>query len=300
MKNVLTVIAAGGGKTNAEPALENSTVAAARAALGGAGAPVWLAPGIACDIPFATPDDPDLARTAVAAAVAGAPCDIVAQKAAGRRKRLLVADMESTVIDNEMIDELAEITGLGAAITAITARSMRGEIDFTQSLIQRVGLFAGRDAALIDQALARLRVVPGAETLVRTMRAHGAHAALVTGGFTPFAEAARARIGFDEAHANEIEIVAGRLTGRVPPPILDRAAKRHWLDRLARERGIDRAATIAVGDGANDLDMLTAAGLAVGYRPKPIVATVADAVIAYGDLTAVLFIQGYRRQDFVG
>lgn len=222
-----------------------------------------------------------------------------------RKRRLLVADMESTIIEQEMIDELAEYVGLRDKISKITDRAMRGELDFETALKERVGMLAGLDALVLDEVYEkRVTLMPGAETLIRTMKAHGAYCALVSGGFTVFTARVAKRLGFDEHQANVLEIEHGKLTGRVMEPILGRAAKRQALERIARRLGLDMAETMAVGDGANDLDMLAAAGLGVAFRAKPKVqeavrALANGAVINYGDLTALLFLQGYADSEFV-
>lgn len=217
---------------------------------------------------------------------------------------LLVADMESTIIEQEMIDELADYVGLRDKISAITARAMRGELDFESSLRVRVAMLAGLDAGVLDEVYdKRVTLMPGAETLIKTMKANGAYCALVSGGFTVFTERVAARLGFDEHQANMLEIENGKLTGRVREPILGRAAKRQALERIARTLGIHLMETIAVGDGANDLDMLAAAGLGVAFRAKPKVQEAAGAlpngvVVNDGDLTALLYLQGYRQDEF--
>jgi phosphoserine phosphatase len=262
------------------------------------GAIDWLAPGIACDIPFAGLD-PGAARRAVRQGLAEAPVDVAVQPADGRRKALLVADMESTIIAQEMIDELAERFGLGERVAAITARSMSGELDFEASLTTRVALLAGLPESAIDEVARRMTLNPGARTLVRTMRAHGAYAALVSGGFTVFTRRVREACGFDDDRANRLLVTDGALTGRVAEPILGRRAKLDALTDIARVRGLATSAALAVGDGANDADMLARAGLGVGYRPKAPARAAAAVAIDHGDLTALLYLQGYRGNEFV-
>jgi phosphoserine phosphatase len=258
----------------------------------------WLAPGIACDIPFAG-IAPEAAAPAVRSALAGQGLDVAAVPCAGRRKALLVADMESTIIAEEMIDELAERFGLGERVAAITARSMSGELGFEDALTTRVALLAGLPQAMIDEVAARTTLNPGARTLVRTMRANGAYTALVSGGFTVFTRRVREACGFDEDRANRLLVDAGRLTGKVGEPILGRQAKLDALRDIAGRRGLPLSATLAVGDGANDADMLAGAGLGVGYRPKAPARRAAAVAIDHGDLTALLYLQGYRAAEFI-
>ncbi len=292
--NVLTLIA-----DPRRRGLDDSMIAAAREALAGAGATpaadtAWLAPGIACDVAFTGGAG---VQAAVARGLAGAGVDVVAQLIEGRRKTLLVADMESTVIANEFVDELAEMAGVGATVASITDRTVRGELEFVAALAERVAMLAGLTTAELERAYQALDVEPGARALIATMVAGGAHTALVSGGFGFFADRVRAELGFDSVVANQLEIIGGRLAGRLIAPIVDRQAKRTRLEALATELGIDTSATIAVGDGANDLDMLVAAGIGVAYRAKPIVAASADARIDHDDLTALLYIQGYRAEE---
>jgi phosphoserine phosphatase len=296
MPHVLTLIA-----DPATATLDATVAEMARAAIVAAGAeaskPDWLAPAIACDIAVEAAD-PAATEAAARRALGGAPVDLALQPAAGRRKRLLIADMESTIIRNEMLDELAEFAGIRDRISAITRRAMNGELDFVAALRERVGLLKGLDAAILEQAAARIAIMPGAAVLVRTMRAHGAYTALVSGGFHVFTDRIAAALGFDEDAANVLEIAGGRLTGTVAEPILGRDAKLATLRRVAAARGLDPADALAVGDGANDLDMIKAAGLGVAFRAKPIVAQAARIRIDHGDLTALLYLQGYRASEF--
>lgn len=296
MRNILTLIAG-------TVPLGHSAVAVARDALAAAGArtgnAVWLATGRACDIPFDRMP-PSEASAGVREALDGRPFDLVAQPADGRRKKLLVADMESTIIDNEMIDELAAELGLQDRIADLTVRTMRGELDFAESLIERVRMLEGLDASAVERLQGNIRVNPGAVALVATMRANGAFCALVSGGFTVYSEYVRKLVGFDHDQANRLEIVDGKLTGRVVEPILDRHAKQACLLRLAKDRAISPGSAVAVGDGANDLAMVLAAGLGVAYRGKPILAETAAMRVDHGDLTALLYAQGYREDEIIG
>lgn len=260
----------------------------------------WLAPSVAADIFFLDAADALFARRAsVHAAHDCYALDVIVQPVAGRRKQLLVSDMDSTMIEQECIDELAASVGLGARISAITERAMQGELVFEEALKERVKLLAGVGLSKIESLLSKITLMPGARTLVQTMRRHGARAAMVTGGFTQFTEPVAARIGFDETFGNRLEIVDGRLSGAVLPPIQGRAGKRAALVDMRARLGLSREATLAVGDGANDLDMLGEAGLGVAYHAKPKVAEAAHARIDHADLTALLYAQGYRREDFV-
>ncbi|MCK8786501.1 phosphoserine phosphatase SerB [Roseomonas sp. NAR14] len=296
---LLTLIAAPG-------ALDAATVERVRAALaeapGGAGPPDWLSPGEAADL--ALPGlAPEAADAAARAALAGAPVDAIAQPdpslAAPRRKRLLLADMDSTIVVGETLDELAAFAGLKERIAAITARAMNGELDFRAALRERVGMLRGLPVDALDGTWARTRLMPGAAALVATMRANGAHCALVSGGFSYFTERVAAAIGFHENFSNRLIVENGHLTGAVGEPILDRDAKLATLRRLAKQEGIDPAAALTVGDGANDLDMLRAAGLGVAFQAKPVVAAAARARVDHADLRALLFAQGYRSSEIV-
>jgi phosphoserine phosphatase len=267
----------------------------------------WLDPGIALDIPF-TPADVDdnhlvahRSRAALCSLLDGAPIDIVVQKAAGRRKRLLLADMDSTMIGQECLDELADYVGEKARVAAITERAMQGEIAFEPALRERVALLAGLPATIVGEVIAnRITLTPGGPTLVRTMRGGGAHTCLVSGGFTQFTAPIAALIGFVENRGNRLLVDAGgRFTGAVAEPILGRDAKLDTLMELRERFGLAAEDTLVVGDGANDLLMIEAAGLGVAYHAKPIVAEAALARIDHGDLTALLYAQGYRREEFV-
>ena len=282
--------------------LDSSIAENARAALARAGAEPgqtdWLAPGIACDIPCGalSPE----ASAAVRRELRRFPVDVIAQPAVGRRKAVLVADMDSTIITTESLDELARFAGVKERVQAITARSMNGEIDFARALRERVALLAGVPASALEAIAGEVVLTPGAKLLVRTMRAAGAYTLLVSGGFTRITARVRALAGFHRDSANELEIKDGRLTGQVIEPILDREGKKAALEDAARTRSVSLAAAMAVGDGANDLAMIRAAGLGVAFRARPVLAAAARARIDHGDLTALLYVQGFRRDEFVG
>lgn len=282
--------------------LEEEVAVAARAALTGLGAetdrPDWLAPGLACDLLFEGLA-PEQAEAAVRQTLGPLPVDVIAQPLAGRRKRLLVADMESTVIRQEMLDELGDWVGLKDRIAAITARAMNGEIDFQGAVRERVALLKGLPERVLDEVWARAEPMPGAAALVATMRANGAVCVLVSGGFRSFTGRVRSWLGFDDDQGNELEIADGVLTGRVVEPILDRDAKLAALLRYAGANRVPVVETLAVGDGANDLPMLLAAGLGIAFRAKPAVAAEARARLDHADLSGLLYAQGYRAGDIV-
>jgi phosphoserine phosphatase len=292
MLHVATVIAAS--------EILDAAVARLRAALPKVGAIAPLGAD-AVDIPFSVDDEIDQAALAERLrADADLPIDVVIQPAVGRRKRLFLADMDSTMIQQECIDELADYVGLKAHVAAITERAMRGDIAFEPALRERVALLRGLPISVVDDVVRhRIRLTPGGRTLVATMRAHGAHTCLVSGGFTLFAERIAAMIGFDEVHANALKLDGERLAGTVAEPIFGRAAKRATLLGLRTRLGLDRSETLVAGDGANDLDMIADAGLGVAFHAKPSVASAAPARIDHADLTALLYVQGYRRHEFV-
>jgi phosphoserine phosphatase len=263
----------------------------------------WLAPGIAADVVFGDSDeiDPQRAIKDLREIVGDAPVDVVVQPHEGRRKRLLVADMDSTMIGQECIDELADYAGVKGRVAAITERAMRGEIEFAPALRERVALLKGLPAVVIDKVIAeRIRPTPGGPTLVATMRAAGAYTCVVSGGFTAFTSNIAATIGFDEQRANTLIVdSSGNLTGTVTEPVLGREAKLETLNALRERLQLAREDTLAVGDGANDIPMVAASGLGVAYRGKPALREAAVACIDHGDLTALLYAQGYRREEFV-
>ncbi|MEW5687463.1 MAG: phosphoserine phosphatase SerB [Pseudomonadota bacterium] len=240
------------------------------------------------------------ARRVVAEAVGDAPVDTCVQEAAGRKKRLLIADMDSTIINVECIDELADFAGVKAKVSEITERAMRGELDFEGALRERVGMLKGLPLSDLQRAYdERVRLNPGARTLVRTMTAHGAKAFLVSGGFTFFTSRVAAAAGFDANRANTLIEDGDVLAGTVGTPILGREAKLAALKEEAANLGAPLSATLAVGDGANDLAMIEASGLGVAYRAKPVVAAQAHAKVDHADLTALLYFQGYQASEFV-
>ncbi len=283
--------------TNPErPRLDRTTVESLRNAWGGGDAR-WLQPGVAAEFGVAVmPDN----RWDVWAGLQAIGIDLVVQAAAGRKKRVLLADMDSTMIQQECIDELADEAGVGAQVAGITARAMNGEIAFEGALHERVALLAGLPVAVIERVIRdRITLMPGGPALVATMKANGGYAALVSGGFTSFTSAIAGVLRFDENRANTLEIADGRLTGTVAEPILGREAKVAALEDICARLGIGAEEVMAVGDGANDLGMLARAGAGVALHAKPVVAAECDIRINHGDLTALLFIQGYARGEFV-
>jgi phosphoserine phosphatase len=284
----------------AEPELDSTAIDAARSALPSPEAAEWLSEGVAADIRFSSPEDFRTISDRLREALKDLRIDVVVQPVLDRRKKLLLADMDSTMIGQECIDELADFAGLKAHVAAITERAMRGEIAFEPALRERVALLKGLPVSVVDDVLkSRITLTPGAAELVRTMRAHGAYTCLVSGGFTLFTNRIAATIGFQENRANELIVEGGKLTGEVAEPILGREAKLATLFELREAFNFDNLDTLVAGDGANDLSMIQKAGLGVAYHAKPAVAAAAGARIDHGDLTALLYAQGYKRSDFV-
>jgi phosphoserine phosphatase len=280
----------------ARPVLERVTVESLRNAWAGGDA-LWLDPGVAAE--FALADMP-ANRWDVWQGLQGIGVDLVVQPAAGRKKQLLIADMDSTMIQQECIDELADEAGVGTHVAGITARAMNGELDFEAALRERVGLLKGLSESVIAEVIRdRITLMPGGRELLATMKANGAYAALVSGGFTAFTGAIAGVLGFDENRANTLQIAAGKLTGEVAEPILGKAAKVQALEEISARLGLTPEQAIAVGDGANDLGMLGLAGAGVALHAKPSVAAECDIRINHGDLTALLYLQGYTREEFV-
>jgi len=290
MPPILTLIA-----DRTATVLTPAIIAQVRDAVAG-GEPIILSPAEAADIPLNTAPDMD----AVRAAIGIAAIDAIAVPPGNRRKRLLVADMDSTIVTSETLDELADFAGLKPRIAAITARAMNGELDFKSALRERVAMLRGLPVDALERTWQRVRLTPGARELVATMRAHGARAALVSGGFSFFTARVAALCGFDLHRSNVLLDDGAVLTGFVAEPILDRDTKLQTLTSLAADHDLPLAATLAVGDGANDLDMLLAAGLGVAFHAKPIVAAAAQARVDHAGLRALLFAQGYRAAEFSG
>lgn len=285
----------------AAPDIDGAIVARVQRVAGGESEVRWLGDGEAVE--FAVPTIGETPARDLEAAIRetlhGLPIDVAIVPEHDRRKRLLVADMDSTIIGQECIDELAAHVGLRDQVAAITESAMIGELGFEEALRERLALLRGLDVAVIQEILAqRIRITPGAIALVRTMKANGARTALVSGGFTHFTSRIAADVGFDHHNANRLQVENGEIKG-VVEPILGQEAKRDALEALAAAEDLPMSATLAVGDGANDLAMVTAAGLGVAFHAKPALRKVADARIDHGDLTALLFLQGYRKSEFV-
>lgn len=283
----------------AKPALATADLTRAANVLAQAQAPVWLHEGVAADILFTnTNEAPAAIAERVRTALQGAPLDVIVQRTENRRKKLFLADMDSTMIAQECIDELADFVGLKEKVSVITERAMRGELPFEPALRERVALLKGLPVSIIGKIISeRISLMPGGRALVQTMRAHGAYTCLVSGGFTLFTAVIAEKIGFHENRANILLTADGQLSGLVQEPILGKQAKLDTLHDLRRQWNIRAEDTMAVGDGANDLAMLGDAGLGVAFYAKPAVAAAAHARIDHGDLTALLYAQGYRRDD---
>ncbi|WP_068302686.1 phosphoserine phosphatase SerB [Pararhodobacter sp. CCB-MM2] len=279
----------------ANPVLETTLVETLRNAMGG-GTARWLKRGVAAEFEIA--EKPSNLWESWESLQAMS-VDLCVQKTEGRRKAMLLADMDSTMIQQECIDELADMAGVGAHVAGITARAMNGELDFESALKERVGLLKDLPVGVIDQVLAeRITYMPGGKVLIATMKAHGGHAALVSGGFTAFTAKVAAELGFDENRANTLLAEDGKLTGEVGMPILGKQAKVDALNQITERLGLTPEQVIAVGDGANDLGMLHLAGAGVALHAKPSVAAQCELRVNHGDLTALLYLQGYAEQDF--
>jgi len=260
--------------------------------------PDWLAAGRACDL-LLRGGEGARAEAAARRTIGDAAIDVLVQPAAERRKRVFVADLESTIIENEMLDELADFVGLRTHVAEITRRAMNGALDFATALTERVALLKGLPATVLDEAATRIRLMPGARTLLATLRSAGVRTALVSGGFTVFAERVAAELGFEQVVANRLDIADGRIAGTVAAPILTRDTKRETLVGLTQQHGVPLAATLAIGDGANDLPMLETAGLGIAFHAKPAVAAAARWRLDHADLTGVLYAQSYREAEII-
>lgn len=283
----------------ARPALNDALLDAAQALLPGAAAPVWLGEGVAADIPFTAANAALRALADQVRTRLGAPIDVVIQPPHGRRKKLYLTDMDSTVIEQECIDELADFAGLKEHVAKITERAMNGEIAFEPALRERVALLKGLPVSVVDEVMEkRITLMPGGRTLVATLRRNGVHTCLVSGGFTLFTGRIAEMIGFDEHRGNVLVVEDGKFAGRVEEPILGKEAKLATLRELTAQRGLKPEDSLVSGDGANDMPMIEAAGLGIAFRAKPAVAAAAPARIDHGNLTALLYVQGYRRDEF--
>jgi phosphoserine phosphatase len=282
----------------ADPRVTSALADRAARALG-ASAVDWLDEGVACDLTVASSMSPTKAEAILRAAIGEAPVDCAVQPASTRRRGILIADMDSTMIEQECIDELADMVGVKDHVAAITARAMNGEIPFEGALRERVALLEGMDVAVIGRVIEeRITLAPGGRELVATMNAAGAWTMLVSGGFTAFTARIAEMLGFHEHQANTLLEADGKLTGKVAEPILGREAKASALRAVAARLGLTPADALAVGDGANDLGMVEIAGTGVALHAKPVVAAAAPIRIDHGDLTALLYLQGYRRTEF--
>lgn len=300
MDNVLTLIA-NPATLASGVVLDDTTVSLARNALRTAGAesnaPDWLAKAQAVDIQFDGASVQD-AEAAVRQALGAAPIDVIAQSTDRRKKKLLIADMDSTIVIGETLDELADFAGLKAQISAITQRAMQGELDFAAALRERVAMLEGLDESCLAQTMDGIKLTPGAQALIATMRAHGAFTALISGGFSYFTDRVRQHVGFDSSLGNQLEIIDGKLTGHVIPPIVDKDTKCNMLVDTAEQMGLGMSDTMAIGDGANDVPMLVAAGTGIAFHAHPVARQAARARLNHADLTGALFVQGYRLDEF--
>ena len=293
MRNILTLIS-----NAANPALNDEIVNSYAAGLENVTAISWLSEGVAVDILF--DGDLDKARENLGPDLAGEKFDFAFQSAEHRQKKLLVADMDSTIIQCECIDELADFAGLKAKVSAITQAAMRGELDFEQALRERVALLTGMEADVLEKVYSeRVRLMPGAIALIKTMNAKGANTVLVSGGFTFFTSRIAEVTGFQTNRANVLEIRNGKLTGQVLDPVVDSSTKINSLIEFREMAGLSPEQTMAVGDGANDIPMIREAGLGVAYHPHPAAAEAADITLRHADLRALLYLQGYADSDFV-
>ena len=297
MDNVLTLIS-----NPALAVLDDSTVSKTCATLQALGAeiaaPVWLADGEAVDIEF-DQTSTGQAEAAVLSLMGTAPIDVVAQKTYRRRKKLLIADMDSTIVTGETLDELADFAGLKAEITAITQRAMRGELDFFEALQARVSMLKDLDESFLEKTMNNVTLTPGAKALVRTMRANGAITALISGGFSYFTDRVREIVGFHSSLGNQLEILNGKLTGGVIAPIVDKNVKQEMLIDIAEQQGLSLAETMAIGDGANDVPMLAKAGTGFAYHAHPVARKAAHARLDHANLTGALFAQGYHKDEII-
>ena len=282
--------------------MELSSLAALRAKITGAQPPVWLSQNEACEIVFEPHSPIDKAKRLELAAhfktLIPMPCDLAVLENINRKKKLIVTDMDATIIEEESLDELADEMGMKELVAAITDRAMRGEIDFESALVERVALLKGLPMHALEAAMTRIKFSPGAECFIATSRKHGAKTALVSGGFTLFTQRVAALLSIDHHNANTLEFDDDKLRGTITLPLLDKAAKRTALLHYCKTYHIAPEDALAIGDGSNDVDMIDEAGLGIGYRPKPLLVPCCDAHILVTRLETALFYQGYRRAEF--
>ncbi|MEK9931147.1 MAG: phosphoserine phosphatase SerB [Rhodospirillaceae bacterium] len=290
MTIIITLVAGERG-----PPITNELVNEVRDQLS-AGEPTWLAEGFACDLPSQV--DLEHLQTLARNSDASKVLDIFVQPRTNRRKRLLLADMDSTIVTGETLDELAKYAGLKQEISEITAKAMRGELNFESALHARVSMLKGLPEDALQKTWQEVQITTGARELVQTMSANGAHCILISGGFSFFTDRIAKKVGFHEAFANQLLIEEGHLTGLVQQPILDKNAKLTTLEKTILKLNIDRSECIAVGDGANDIPMITAAGIGVAFHAKPLVEKHASAIVRFGDLTTLLYMQGFKKHEF--